>query len=306
MPDLVWLITGTNSGLGLALAEYVLSQGHHVIATTRNLSKLPESLQRAKHLELDTSASQSEIQAVGVKALDLYGHVDVLVNMAGYGLESPVEEIDAKDLERQYATNVFGPVYLTQALLPSFRARKSGTILNISSIGSVDPGPGLAGYTSSKAALDAISETLAQEVAPWNIRVLIVQPSFFPTNWFAAATANPEQSKNSRPNATRTGAYAGVYGISAQIPLRNLRDHRIGDCRKAAQRMFEVVTRTGVAEGLGDEWDRILLGVECGERFEKFVRHLEGNLKATEAIWSSTEIEEAEMAALRAAAGLVD
>ncbi|KAA1470145.1 NAD-P-binding protein [Dentipellis sp. KUC8613] len=302
MSSRVWLITGANSGLGLALAEYALSQGDHVIATARNVSKLPTSVKAADPLQLDMDWSQDEIKAAGLKALAIHGHIDILVNMAGYGLESPVEEMRAKDLERQFQTNLFAPIYLTQALLPSFRARKSGTILNVSSIASVYPGPGFSGYCSSKAALDSVSEALAEEVAPWNIRVLIVQPGFFPTNWFATAAAGGEEARA----GTSESVYADLYGAGVKLPSFHLRKRWIGEVQKAAQRMYEAATGTGMAAGLDPKWNRVLLGVDCGEKFKGVVEKLQGNIDAMEPIWRSTDVDPKKMDEMRRAAGIVD
>ncbi|TFY70245.1 hypothetical protein EVG20_g2751 [Dentipellis fragilis] len=309
MSPRVWLITGANSGLGLALAEYALSQGDHVIAAARSVSKLPASVKAADPLQLDMDWSQDEIKAAGLKALAIHGHIDILVNMAGYGLESPVEEMKAKDLERQFQTNLFAPIYLTQALLPSFRARKSGTIMNVSSIASVYPGPGFSGYCSSKAALDSVSEALAEEVAPWNIRVLIVQPGFFPTNWFATAAAGGEEARAAAAakdaNAGES-VYKDLYGAGEKLPTFHLQKRWIGEVPKAAQRMYEAATGTGMAEGLHPKWMRVLLGVDCGEKYRGVVEKLQGNIDAMEPIWRSTDIDPKKMDEMRKAAGIVD
>lgn len=306
MAPRVWLITGANSGLGLALAEHVLSQGDKVIATARNIAKLPASLDTASPLQLDLNSSPAEIKAVGLKALEIHGHVDVLVNMAGYGLESPVEELDPTELVAQFQTNFFSAIYLIQALLPSFRSRKSGTILNVSSIGSIDAAAGLSAYTASKAALDAMSEALALELAPWGIRVFIVQPGFFYTNWFATAASIGEASRRAPEESGKTGVYTDLYGLSSRILPYNLSIRRVGDTQKAAQRMFDVATGTGLAEGLEmkEGWLRVLLGRDSGERFLSRVQTWKENVEATERIWSSTEIDPAKLEEMRREAGL--
>ncbi|KAA1466505.1 NAD-P-binding protein [Dentipellis sp. KUC8613] len=322
----VWLITGANSGLGLALAEYALSQGDRVsttkcpmflhlhnpsvasqvIAAVRNLSKLPASVMAAEPFQLDLSWSQEEIKAAGLKALSIHGHIDVLVNMAGYGLESPVEEIEGKSLEEQFHVNVFAPTYLTQSLLPSFRARNSGTILNISSIASLIPFPGIAAYCATKAALDSLTGVLAQEVAAWNIRVLIVQPGFFQTNWFDTAATMAEAARKDSTDDAEGSAYSNLYGQSGRLPYFFLKNKWIGDVRVAAQRMYEAGTGTGMAEGWDPKWTRVLLGVDCGENLQGFARELQDNIVATESMWRSTQITSEQMKELREAAGFDD
>ncbi|THH21502.1 hypothetical protein EW146_g66 [Bondarzewia mesenterica] len=304
MSSRVWLVTGANSGLGLALAEHALSQNDKVIVTARNIANLPASLKAATPLQLDLNSSQADLKAFGQKALQIHGHIDVFVNMAGYGLESPVEELDADELVGQFHVNVFSAIYLIQGLLPSFRARKSGTIVNVSSIGSIDGGPGISAYSASKAALDSMTDALAQELAPWGIRVLIVQPGFFPTNWFAAAEA---MGKASRAAASRkTGAYTDLYGLSARVLPYNLSIRRVGDKDKAAQRMYEVVTGKGLAEGLDlkKDWIRLLLGKDSGERYAQKMQTWKENIDATEKIWSSTELDPAKVEEMRKEAGL--
>ncbi|KAJ7236019.1 hypothetical protein C8J57DRAFT_1194558 [Mycena rebaudengoi] len=165
----VWLITGANSGLGLALALHVLAQGDRVIAAVRRIPSIPESLGDAKALALDVSASDAEIKRVAKRGLEIYGRIDVLVNNAGYGMMGPLEELEDQDIKSQFQTNFFGVVSLTQALLPAFRAQRSGHILSISSIVAFDNKSPFAMYNASKAALEAASETLSEELASYTV-----------------------------------------------------------------------------------------------------------------------------------------
>jgi len=301
MSGTVWLITGASSGIGLALAEYVLSQGDKVIATVRSLSKFPESLSKAgaQPLVLDLGASDETIRKAGEEALKIYGYIDVLVNNAGYGVVAAVEELNLDDARAEFQTMVFGAIALTQALLPSFRARKSGQILNVSSIGAFAPGPAWGAYSAAKAALDAFSECLSLEVAPFNIRVLIVAPGYFETNFFqgTALTDTTLQSK------IYTDPSQG-YGIIQAIPKRHRALGQVGDPVKLAERVYEVVHGTGFAKGLTEaqgakrEWLRVPLGPDCGKRMLEKIDSLRENVLALEPVWSSTDYEPERLKAL--------
>ncbi|KAJ7646745.1 NAD-P-binding protein [Roridomyces roridus] len=286
----VWLITGANSGLGLALAEYVLSQGDQVIAAVRKVSSIPESIKDAKPLVLDLNASDSEIKQAGAEALKIYGRVDVLVNNAGYCLTGYTEELDDADIKREFQTNFFGAISLTQSLLPAFRQQKSGHILNLSSVAAMAGGAPFAMYNASKAALEAATESLSLELAPFNIRVLIIEPGYFPTNFLATAGANGTHPTRS------TGAYPDWSTVPDAYAARHVASKQVGDLNKAAARMFEVVSGTGLAEEFvasgRRDFVRVLLGPDCGTRIRAKVKLLGENVEATEKIWSSTDMDE--------------
>ncbi|KAF7357843.1 NAD(P)-binding protein [Mycena venus] len=286
----VWLISGANSGLGLALAQHVLAQGDQVIAAVRRVSSIPDSIKAAKPLVLDLNASDSEIRQAGAEALNIYGRIDVLVNNAGYGLIGYIEELDEKAIKAEFQTNFFGAISLTQSLLPAFRQQKSGHILNISSIAAIAGGAPFAMYNASKAALEAATEALSVELAPFNIRVLIIVPGYFPTNFLAAAGVN-----GVRPERV-TGAYPDSSKLPAQFTARHLAAKQAGDINKAAARMFEVVSGTELAKDFVDggrrDFVRVLLGPDCGTRTRAKLQLLSENVEATQPIWSSTEMDE--------------
>nr|GAT57013.1 NAD(P)-binding protein [Mycena chlorophos] len=186
----VWLITGTSSGFGECLVKIVLERGDRVIATARTLSKIQHFLssphaENLRLLELDIISGEAAIQSAIATALEFWGHIDVLVNNAGTGAKGILEETGSSELRSQFLSNVFAPVEVTLAVLPHMRVRRSGTIVMICSRSSWKPEqPGIGMYASSKAALRTYSETLAVEVAPFDMRVLIVEPAAFRTNTF--------------------------------------------------------------------------------------------------------------------------
>lgn len=290
----VWLITGANSGIGHALAHYALSQGDKVIATVRSLSKFPESLKKAggQPLILDLSASDAEIRQAGKEALKIYGQVDVLVNNAGWGVVAPVEELDMDEVRASFQTLVFGPVALTQALLPHFRERRTGQILNVSSNGGFAGYGGWGAYSGAKAALDLFSDCLGQEVAPFNIRVLIIMPGYFSTNFFQYA-ASVDKHKDS---TVYTEPSQGFRTLE-ELPKSHVAAGQIGDVEKLAARVYEVVHGTGMAKGLVEgqggkrDWLRVPLGPDAGERMLERIQTLKENAEVFEPIWRSTDVE---------------
>ncbi|KAJ6507264.1 NAD-P-binding protein [Mycena vitilis] len=285
----IWLITGANSGLGLSLTQHILAQGDQVIAAVRKVSSIPDSIKAAKPLVLDLNASDSEIKRAGAEALKIYGRIDVLVNNAGYSLTGYTEELDEADIKKEFQTNFFGAISLTQSLLPAFREQKSGHILNISSVAAMAGGAPFSMYNASKAALEAATEVLSAELAPFNIRVLVIEPGYFPTNFLATAEANSVRPERS------TGAYPDVSQVPAQYASRHLESKQVGDLSKAAARMFEVVSGTGLAKGFVDggrrDFVRVLLGPDCGTRIRAKLQLLSENVEATQAIWSSTDMD---------------
>lgn len=181
-----FLITGVSSGLGRAFATGALEAGHHVIGTVRRQEDADAFAAldqvRAHPVILDVTRV-GKIAAVVEKAQQDVGPVDVLVNNAGYGHEGALEESSMDDLERQFSANVFGPVAMIKAVLPGMRARRSGHIVNVTSMGGFITMPGISFYCGSKFALEGISEALGKELAGFGIRVTALAPGQFRTEW---------------------------------------------------------------------------------------------------------------------------
>jgi len=294
MAPRVWLITGTNSGIGLALALHVLSRGDKVIATVRSLSKFPQSLKDAgaAPLELDLGISDAHIRKAGEEALGIHGYIDVLVNNAGFGSVTPVEEIDMDVLRAQFQTNVLGGILLMQLVLPQMRERKTGHIINVTSLAVHVSFPGLGAYAATKAAMDAFSEALSHEVAPYNIRVLVLVPGYFPSDFFA------EHRARGRTTTVYTAPEQG-YGLREAILQNGVKGSGcVGDTNKLAERTYEMVTGTGMAAGLAPgqggkkEWIRVPLGSDSGQGMLESVNILRENVEKFEQIWRSTDMDQ--------------
>ncbi|SFD63723.1 NADP-dependent 3-hydroxy acid dehydrogenase YdfG [Chitinophaga sp. CF118] len=222
----VWFITGASSGFGKSFAEYAIQQGYHVVITARRLDKL-ETIKaiapdQVEALKMDVN-DRAEVSNAVQKAVSRFGRIDVLINNAGYGIVGAVEETPENELRAQMETNFFGAVSVTQTLIPIFRQQKSGAIVNISSLGGQLSFAGFGAYSASKFALEGLSEALAAEVAPFGVKVLIVEPGNFRTELTGSAMKY-------MPEIT---AYQDTVGNTRNF-ARGLHDAQVGDPFKAA------------------------------------------------------------------------
>jgi len=270
--SLAFLITGVSSGFGLALAEAALAAGHRVAGTVRieadrtKFEALAPGQARAMLLDVtDTPAIAPAIAAVEER----FAPIDVLVNNAGYGHEGIIEESSLADLRRQFEVNVFGAVAMIQAVLPYLRKRRSGHIVNVTSMGGIVTFPGLGFYHGSKFALEGISETLGKEVRSLGIAVTAVEPGGFRTDW---AGRSMVRAARSIPD------YDTVFD-----PLRARREinsgRQPGDPAKAAQAILRLVASP-------EPPAHLLLGRDA----IGLVREKLGALKAEIAAWEQVSL----------------
>ncbi len=184
----VWFITGASRGFGALIAQAALARGDAVAATARNPADLIKTL--GQHpallaLPLDVNDERAAIAAAN-RAAEHFGRIDVLVNNAGYGLLGAVEEASASEVSNVFGTNVFGLLHVTRAVLPHMRARRSGRVINMSSVGGYAAYPGWGVYGATKFAVEGLTEALAAELAPVGIHVTVVEPGFFRTDFLDA------------------------------------------------------------------------------------------------------------------------
>lgn len=188
----VWFITGCSTGFGRQLALHTLSLGYPTVVTARNPQQVQDIVagheENALVLTLDVT-DQAQVEAAVKAAEERFGHIDVLVNNAGVGYFGSFEESDLDDVRNMFEINVWGLSAMTRAALPGMRARRSGSIVNISSVDGVAAFPSLSFYNATKFAVEGLSEALSQEVAPLGIKVLLVEPGPFRTDW-AGRSAN--------------------------------------------------------------------------------------------------------------------
>jgi short-subunit dehydrogenase len=185
-PSRVWFMTGTSTGFGRLLTEEVLKRGERVIATARDVSQLSRLTQqypdRMQTLTLDVTNPQ-EIISVAQSGIAAFGQVDVLVNNAGYGVNGAIEEVAEDEFEPMFQTNIYGLIRVTRAFLPHLRQRRSGHIFNLSSIGGLIGSAGWGFYNTTKFAVEGFSEALAEEMKPLGVRVTVVEPGPFRTDF---------------------------------------------------------------------------------------------------------------------------
>ena len=230
----VWFITGCSTGFGRALARHTLDRGYRVVVTARKPAAVADLAvsheARALVLQLDVT-KPDEIVAAVAAANAKFGRIDVLANNAGVGYFGAIEEGDDGEARRMFEINFWGLVEMTRAVLPGMRARRSGHIVNISSMGGVRGGPGIGFYNATKFALEGLSEALALETAPLGIKVLIVEPSGFRTDW-AGRSANETKHPIADYDATAGARRRQIRGYSGKQP---------GDPARAAAAIVKAV-----------------------------------------------------------------
>ena len=189
----IWFITGASRGFGALIAKAALDSGDAVVATARNPDAVTEALGNHDNLlavRLDVTDQGQANDAVAA-AIKRFGRIDILVNNAGFGMVGAVEEASAAEIERIYATNVFGLLGVTRAVLPHMRRQHSGRVFNISSIGGYQSRAGFGIYCSTKFAVEAISEAMFEELAPLGVHVTVVEPGAFRTDFLDRSSLVP-------------------------------------------------------------------------------------------------------------------
>jgi NAD(P)-dependent dehydrogenase (short-subunit alcohol dehydrogenase family) len=205
----VWFVTGSSKGFGREFALAALERGDKVAATARNTDTLTDLVEKygdaVLPIQLDVR-NRFQVNTAVKFAHDTFGRLDVVINNAGYGLFGTVEEITEQQLRDQLETNLFGVFHVTQAVLPIMREQGSGHIIQISTVGGIAAFPTLGGYHASKWALEGLTESLAQEVAGFGIKVTLVEPGGFDTDWGSASAVVADAQPQ----------YAGIHDAMAQ------------------------------------------------------------------------------------------
>lgn len=213
-----WLITGCSSGIGKGIAKAVLKSGDQAIVTARNKDAVKDIVEcypnSAIAVSLDV-CDQTSIENAVKEAYDRFGTIDVLVNNAGYGYRSAIEEGEVSEIAKLYQTNLFGPIALIKAVLPKMREQHDGYILNVTSIAAARSAIGSGYYASSKAALELLTNGLMKEVAPLGIKVMVVQPGAFRTRFYDDASLKGTQHQisdyESTVGKTRLGNFVNQH-----------------------------------------------------------------------------------------------
>ncbi len=228
-----WFITGASSGFGRLLAEYLLRQGANVVATARNVKDLDDFTTRwpgAVILPLDVT-DEGSIQHAVQDAIGHVGHIDVLVNNAGFGICGAVEEVTEQEYMPMFNTNVFGLINLTKSFLPMFRERRSGAIINLSSIGGLIGSAGWGFYNATKFAVEGLSEALYAELAPMGVHVMVVEPGPFRTDFLG---------RSGKEAYRRIADYETTVGKTRDY-FNNQDGKQAGDPQRAVEAMVEAI-----------------------------------------------------------------
>lgn len=229
----VWLITGCSTGFGRALATEALAQGYRVAVAARKTEDVQDIVSAypdtAIAVKLDVTVPE-QIKAAVATTLEKFNQIDVLVNNAGIGYFAAIEESEEAEVRRMFEINVFGLAKMTQEVLPHMRKQKSGHILNISSIGGLRSFPGVGFYNATKYAVDGLSEALYKEVAPLGIKVTIIAPSGFRTDW---------AGRSAKDTTVKIDDYASTAGKNAG-DIRGYSGNQPGDPVRAAKAMIDV------------------------------------------------------------------
>ncbi|WP_219836848.1 oxidoreductase [Paenibacillus sp. R14(2021)] len=229
----VWLITGSSRGFGRSLAEAVLAKGDQLVATARKTEQLADLEERygsqVRLVQLDVNRYEQAEAAIQA-AFETFGRLDVLVNNAGYGNVSSIEETSMDDFRAQVETNLWGVINVTKAALPLLREQGHGHIVQFSSIGGRTGAPGLAPYQAAKWAVEGFSEVLSKEVSPLGLKVTLIEPGGFRTDWAGSSMQHIEPSD----------AYKDTVGGLLKH-LRDVTGKENGDPSKAAQAIIAIV-----------------------------------------------------------------
>jgi NAD(P)-dependent dehydrogenase (short-subunit alcohol dehydrogenase family) len=232
----VWLVTGCSTGFGRHLARILVERGYRVAATARDPDAVADIArghpETALALKLDVT-QQADIEAAVAQTRRAFGRIDVLVNNAGYGYLAAIEEGEDADIRAMFETNFFGLAAMTRAVLPVMRAQKSGAIVNVSSMGGFIGFPGSGYYAATKFAVEGLSESLSKEVAPFGIKVVVVEPGPFRTDWAGRSLKTPKRPIDAYAE-TAVARRRQVQGYSGSQP---------GDPERGAEAMIAAVER---------------------------------------------------------------
>lgn len=275
----IWFITGISSGLGKALAEVVMQSGDILIGTFRNTSQadafnIKHSQNNHCALTMDITKSE-EIRAAWLAVIEKYGRIDVLVNNAGVGFVGAIEEASIDEVRRIFEANVFGTLLLTQMALPMFRTKRNGHIVQISSHGGIKAFAGFGVYNASKFALEGFSEALAAEIAPLGVKVSIIEPGPFRTNFAGSSLMESAQTLDD---------YATTAGAFRKRMKEVVNGNQEGDPHKAATEIVKMVN-TSAATGVGPL--RLPLGKTALATISAKIESVKNDLEAARALAES-------------------
>ncbi|MDX1877442.1 oxidoreductase [Mycolicibacterium sp. 141076] len=273
----VWFVTGASRGFGLEIAREALSRGHDVVATARDAAAvtaaLPDAGDHLLAVPLDVT-DEAQARAAAQAAVERFGRIDVLINNAGRGLLGAVEEAGDAEVRAVYETNVFGLLTVTRAVTPVLRAQRSGTIVNISSVGGFVSSPGWGVYASTKFAVEALSEALHAELKPLGVHAMVVEPGYFRTDFLDSSSLHTQQHV--------IDDYADGPAGQMRITAGERNHDQPGDPVKAANAIIDVVESEQPPV-------RLQLGRDTIAAVEAKIAHVQAELAQWRAVAESTD-----------------
>ncbi|TFY55976.1 hypothetical protein EVG20_g9115 [Dentipellis fragilis] len=287
--QLVWLITGTSSGIGRDLTLAALNRGDKVIATARarSLGQLDALKEMgANTLQLDVTAPLEELRETARKAIAIHGHVDVVVNNAGYIEVGTLEETTEEETYNQFNTLIFGGLNVARAFLPSMRERKTGTVVWIGSLGGWHPAPNGGLYGAAKYATRGVSETLDEEISPLGLRSIVFELGYFRTNFLTDGHRAAYKPRIEDYKPITEAANARLVGACFELDPYNQRQP--GDPTKGVQVIIDLVHGEGAAQGRKVP-SVVALGSDCFDVAKGSCEKTLANLKEWEAVTKSTD-----------------
>jgi len=274
----VWFITGASRGFGLEVARVALERGDYVVATARKPEAIEAALGKHERLlavGLDVN-KEHQAHAAADETIRRFGRIDVLLNNAGYGLLGAVEESSAKEVEDLFATNVFGLLHVTRAVLPHMRRERRGLVVNISSIGGYAAYPGWGVYGATKFAVEGLSEALAHELAPLGVRVTVVEPGFFRTDFLDTSSLSK--------TAIEYPEYADTVGKMRAL-MASANHQQPGDPKKLATALLQLADSDNPPV-------RLPLGTDTVAKIVEKNRFVETELEQWRTLATSTDHED--------------
>jgi short-subunit dehydrogenase len=270
----VWFITGASKGLGLSLVNQLLKAGQYVVATSRNIDDLIKAANTDSENFLPLAVDlkdDKDVEKAVLEAVKKFNKIDVVINNAGYGIGGSIEELNDEETRASFDVNVFGTLNVIRNVMPYLRSQKSGHIINISSIAGITGATGWAVYAASKSAVIGLSEVLAEDVKSFGIKVTVVAPGAFRTNFLKADSLTLPQNTISEYEEVR----------NSHAKYLKMDGEQIGDPEKAATAMIAIVA-------MPEPPLHLLLGNDAYQRANAKIQSLEQEFKQWESITNST------------------
>jgi NAD(P)-dependent dehydrogenase (short-subunit alcohol dehydrogenase family) len=279
MANKVWFVTGASKGLGLSLVKALLNKGYQVAATSRNLKDLQQAIPASDAflpLQVDL-INESSVEKSIKDTVQQFGRIDVVVNNAGYGLVGSLEELTDKEVRQNFDVNVFGVLNVIRKVLPYMRQQQSGHIFNIASIGGFTGSfPGFGSYIATKFAMHGFSESLMTEVKPFGIKVTIVSPGYFRTQFLDNSSL--ATTKNEMPEYK-------VVREAQHVHQHDIRGNQPGDPDKAAAVMIAVAEQA-------EPPVHLFLGKDAYQLAADKITFIQQNLEAVRTLATATDVAE--------------